>query len=356
MLKPPCAWQVEAYKFRTSENMLCKRVYGLNDTVTWGHRFVPIVRRCSGRFQNRPTVAWQQFHDTAAVQQGPSTESGGLQRLPCRCMSLLWPSSQLADLCTPPEHQEDSIVLTIVRQHSHAAVAMQPGTTWCNALDSHLLSEHHGDGSSNPDLTMMHSHLYQSTSCSCSTRAASQRLQIAQLTPCGGCAEIPSRGTSTPTSRPGSPTTNARSSDRPVSPFGSAEDLGRAYEAQDSGGRSRQNAWGSRQNSGLPGQLPSAPSREAGDNEATLSNTTVSSPGHEWTQRRSLFSLPFYDNQVGCLLRLCLRRWSDGWSEVCLVAEESIYRMFGWLLYCLVADAGHGLAFLLCACRLPLSW
>ena len=71
---PPC--QVEAYKFRTSENMLFKRVYGVNATVKWGHRFVPVVRRSSARFQNRPTVAWTQFHDTTPVQGVGSNESG----------------------------------------------------------------------------------------------------------------------------------------------------------------------------------------------------------------------------------------------------------------------------------------
>ena len=72
-----CAAQVEAYKYRSSENMMLKRTYSVNSAVQWGHRFVPIVKRSPGNFNNRPTVTWGQFHDTQAVASSSPGESGG---------------------------------------------------------------------------------------------------------------------------------------------------------------------------------------------------------------------------------------------------------------------------------------
>ena len=78
-------WQVEAYKYRSSENMMLKRTYTVNSAVLWAHRFVPIVKRSPGNFNNRPTVSWGQFHDTQAVVSSPGTESGKfwLEQPPC---------------------------------------------------------------------------------------------------------------------------------------------------------------------------------------------------------------------------------------------------------------------------------
>ena len=81
--------QVEAYKYRSSENMMLKRTYSVNSAVQWGHRFVPIVKRSPGNFNNRPTVTWGQFHDTQPAA-APSPGASGASR--SHSMSILDPA------------------------------------------------------------------------------------------------------------------------------------------------------------------------------------------------------------------------------------------------------------------------